>query len=341
VIRRARQRGKRKWIRVLLFIAGGLVVVVVGLLIVLRLTAPPPIGDSSGESARDLPESWLTTTEDRDNSAADSSAQAPPSAQTMQTASATAELAPPVLPTESRTRSLSGRLIFYGGERPFGEEAYEIESDGDGALLTSTGEFRFRALVATLRVVFDQRLEADADFVPLLYESSFDAPLGFDREVRSEFADGIARTTASGNQTETPIRSDRVAVLGTFSTYALLPILFAERAVDDRASFDVLVLGGPPGSEDEESDSLPSLSMERLSPIDIRASEKTLSVDAYLVRSDLGLSLLLAKDEEFLAFLAGDEDGTMSVFRSDFFPDGFEILSDDVPVLGSSYMSIP
>jgi len=65
--------------------------------------------------------------------------------------------------------------------------------------------------------------------------------------------------------------------------------------------------------------------MTRLPDVVILVGTQTLTVNAYAILSTLGDSLLLAKDREFLALLAGTEDEAFFVYRSDFFPDGFEI----------------
>jgi hypothetical protein len=320
-------RHKRRWIRILAIVAVVLATVVGGLLVTLRLTSPPPLGDESSADPRAIPESWLE-------------AEASPPARIASTSPQTQSLVATDQPPPSEPLALTGRLAFYGGDRPFGEERYEIRTDEDGVTLTSTGEFRFRALVATLRVSFDQSLATDGEFMPRDYRADFDAPFGFDRDVRSVIRGGVARTTASGVETEATVGDD-VILLGTFGTYALLPILMANRPEEGPAEFEVLILGGPPGEETTTESGLPRMTVERLSPAEIRVAERTLVVDAFRVTSDLGASLLLAKDSEFLAFLAGEEENRLAVFRSDFFPDGFEILSPAGSDLGASPSRVP
>ena len=57
--RRGGELLKRRWIHVLAGVGIGIVVVVGGLVITLRLTSPPPLGDTSAAEARALPKSWL------------------------------------------------------------------------------------------------------------------------------------------------------------------------------------------------------------------------------------------------------------------------------------------
>jgi len=118
-------------------------------------------------------------------------------------------------------------------------------------------------------------------------------------------------------------------VLVTFSTYVLLPRLASLRREDGQATFDVLVFVGPPGRgpSDADTDSLPIMTVERVGTAFLRTSDLRLEVDRYLVTSDLGESELYARGDEFLALHAGDSDDPLWVYRSDFFPDGIEVVN--------------
>jgi len=315
---------RRRWVRIVAILVGILAVLCVGLVVALRLTAPT-VDVGAPQERKPVPASWLAS---EDASAAQPAPSPPePSVQTPATVSASDDRPAPFATT--------GALAFSARGRPFGEESYEIRLDAAGLTLSSTGQFRFRAVVATLRVAFEQRLEADDRLIPTRYEAAFDAPLGFDRRVSAEITDGVARIVSGNAEQAIDVDGDAV-VLGTFATYALFPVLFPLRERDGTASFDVLALGGPPGTE-EETSALPPMSVERLAPIRIRSEGQTIVVDAYLVESTLGGSLLLAKGREFVALVAGTVDEPLTVYRSDFFPDGFEILDrvDRLPSLST------
>jgi len=298
----------RRWPKVLLAILGALALAAGGLVVALRLTSPPPLDDAW--SARPLPEAWAEADALPSNASDLDSPESP---------AGTHDSAPASL-------FLEGHLSLYGRGRSFGVEHYEIRGNGESVVLSSTGEFRFRALVATIRVGFEQRLETGGDFTPRSYDALFDAPLGLGRVVHSEIADGVARTSSSGNdQTVSEVGAD-VVVLGTFGTYALLPLLFSQRQQEGSARFDVLILGGPPSHEETVEATAPRVTLDRASPVEIVADGRRIRVDAYIVSSPLGESLLLAKELEFLALLAADEGETLAVIRSDFFPNGFEIV---------------
>jgi hypothetical protein len=296
-----RRRGeRRRWPRILLILFGGLVVVAAGLLVALHLTSPPRLDVT--QPGRPLPDDWLVAEEGPD--------------------AVSSEADPAAFEAPDSGFVTLGQLAFYGRGRPFGVERYEIRGDGDSVVLSSTGEFRFSAVVTTIRVGFEQRLETDARLAPTSYEATFDAPLGLGRKIETVIANGVARTTSAGEEAVSPVGADTV-VLGTFGTYALLPLLFPERERDGFASFEVLFLGGPPNGEE---DIATRVTVERVSPVGLLAEGLRIDADAYIVSSPFGETLLLAKGGELLALLAGGGRETLAVVRSDFFPDGFELV---------------
>jgi hypothetical protein len=227
--------------------------------------------------------------------------------------------------------SSSGALSFVGDGRRFGSEAYQLDIDENGAILESSGVFEFKVVV-TVRATFHQSLTADGELRPRAYALDFSAPLGIRREVRGEIGDDSVLFTDGDGRREVPVDPGRAFVLGTFSTYALIPALFSARQTDGSAVFDVLVFGGPPHQEDEslaeEPDGLPTMRVVRLEVGVIRSGDIELSVDRYGLESAFGDSLLFAKDGEFLGMIAGEGEDRLFVYRSDYFPDGFEITTD-------------
>ena len=94
------------------------------------------------------------------------------------------------------------------------------------------------------------------------------------------------------------------------------------------------MFGGPPNQERNTTaseDGLPVMTIEQAGLASLRAGEVLLEVDCYHVSSDLGESELFARGDEFLALRAGDGDESLLAYRSDFFPDGVEILSLPAP----------
>jgi len=302
----------RRWKIALGVVAGLVIVIAVGIVLTLRLSSPPVAEFRVSTERKDLPEAWLAPEEG-------------PSAEPPKALDE-----PPATTAQSDSRKLresfstTGTLSFVSDGRPFGEESYELRIENEETTLTSLGRFWFKALVATINITFEQRLTGDAALNPRTYNLSLDAPLGFDREVRVEIADGRAVATSGETRTETSVAQPYV--VGTFATYALLPIVFPSRQIDGSAAFDLLAFGGPPS---QSSGGGPArMLVERRSPVTIRAGDSILAAEALVIRSGFGDGTLLAKDEEFLAFLATGEDGSLIVYRTDFFPEGFEILDD-------------
>ena len=293
--------------KVVISIIGGLVVAVGGLIAAFFLSSPTPVDLSLEGPTQEIPPDWLDE-ETRDEDAEPSE---------------TAEVDPLPGPTVT-----TGRLAMLGDGKPFGEESYELILSEDRATLRSSGRFWFKVVVATVQVTFEQVLEGGADLRPLSYTAEFHAPLGFDRSVRATIEGNRATIERSGGTEEIPIDPERTVALGMFSTYALLPKLVSLRSAGDSASFDVLAFGGPPnqGSDGGSSgDELPVMTVERAGSAFLRADDLRLEADRYVVTSDLGENELYARDDEFLALRAGDEESTLWVYRSDFFPDGLEV----------------
>ena len=302
---------RRRWLRIALIALSALVLLMGGLLLALRLTSPSAPVALTVPERKELPEAWGSPEESEPLEALEPATSQPPSATELESTDRPAPF------------STSGTLAFFRSGRPFGEESYELEIAANSMTLRSRGRFWFKVVVATISITFEQTLTADAALRPASYSAVFDAPLGLGREITALF-EGESATILSGDQ-ESQIRiSESTIVLGMFSTYALLPVAFPLRATDGVATFEILAFGGPPGQAEEGASS--QMVLERLPAVILRADDRTLSVDAYRVSSAFGDSLLLAKDQELLALLAGEEDESLTVYRSDFFPNGFDVV---------------
>ncbi len=307
-----RQRIPRRW-RVALWIAGALALAVGGLALALVLSTPsPPAALASAVPPKEIPAGWVASEE--------------PAADPL---AARAEEPAPGLAMPYAT---AGTLALLADGKPFGEETYELRIAEEGATLTSRGRFWFKVLLATVRVAFEQTLEADSNLRPTLYAAQFHAPLGMDRSIRAAVAGDRFLVERSGKEEEIEVDRDRVLTLGTFSTYALLPHLFALRQSAGSASFQVLMLGGPPSQEaGAAAGALPVMTVQYAGPARLVAGESVLDVDRYLISSAAGDSDLYARGVEFLAFRADAEDGSLWVYRADFFPNGVEIVDGGPP----------
>ena len=286
-----------------------------GLVIAFLLSSPSPIDLPLDVETKEIPLSWVDP---------DGSASEPVVAEPGDTS-----LDPPA-ETQPAPHVSTGKLALLGGGKPFGEEAYELTITDDRATLYSSGRFWFKVVLATVHVTFVQTFEGDGDLRPVMYIAEFHAPLGFDRNIRATVEDDRVTVERSGTTEQIRIKPEKTVALGTFSSYVLLPRLFALRRDDESASFEVLVFGGPPNGQsdsDPSTDGLPVMTVERTGTASLCAGDVLFDVDCYAVSSDLGESEMFAHGDEFLAFRAGDGDESLLVYRSDFFPDGVEIVS--------------
>ncbi|UCF10022.1 MAG: hypothetical protein JSW65_08175 [Candidatus Bipolaricaulota bacterium] len=306
---------RRSWLLVVVVILG-IGVILVAAFIVWATWGNRGVTPLEQAEARALPTGWTETevTEAGPRSAHPESA--------VQTSSRQASV-------PASDRVLTGVLAFRADGRSFGSESYEIRQSTDGALLLeSHGVFEFRVLVATVRVPFTQTLRTDEGLRPVHYELHVEGVMGFGaRDVQTEIGGGVVRSTVNDEARVSELASEHLFVLGTFSSYALLPLITADEERSAPASYELLVFGGPPHSSDVNDDH--EILIEPAEKANIRAGSIVIEVDAYPVRSSYGDSVVLSRDGEFLALMSEDETGReegLLVYRADYFPDGIELI---------------
>ena len=273
------------------------VLLIGGLLLGLHLSSPSPELSLSAIDVKELPDIWIEEPSQPDRKDAQEL-----SASIEETASR---------PTiENLELPISGTLVMMGDERPFGEETFQIAIEEDDVVLGSNGRFWFKALVATIEVAFDQTLVLDSDLRPRMFSSVFDAPLGFGRSMHTEFEDTHALVQSGDDVSEYPVRLDQAFVLGTFSTYAIIPFLYELRQPEGVVSLDVLVFGGRSNQDEEGTDDgLPEMRVEKIEDGSIRFDGQALAVSRYILSGDMGAMMLYARGVELLGLYAdGDED---------------------------------
>lgn len=304
--------------KIIIGLVVGIPVFLVGLAVLLITLLEPPLPEPIAPAEeKTVPSDWLAESPDDDQSESDAQDEETRSENGIRTGEAN-------LPFNS-----TGSLAFFGNGRPFGTESYQLTITEEGATLSSAGHFLFSVVLATVRVTYTQSLQTDDELRPIEYTLDFKAPLGFGQQIEARFSDDTLTLIRKEEVEKVPVDTSRVLVLGTFSTYALVPALFEARAENGRQSFDVLIFGGPPreaSSDQGEGNRLPVLTVERLADAILEIDTGRLVVDRYRIRSELGDSLLLAKGKEFLGFIAGDEEETLFVYRSDYFPNGFTLV---------------
>jgi hypothetical protein len=304
--------------KVIIGVIIGIPVVLVGvallLVTVFRPSLPEPVASVEEKT---IPTAWLT----------ESTGDETDKVNTQDIAADATEASPPI-----RTRapfSSNGALVFVSNGRSFGTESYELQISEEGTTLSSAGYFSFKVVLATVRVTYTQSLKTDDELRPTDYTLDFNAPLGLGQRIQAQISADTATLLREEVREIVPVKADRILVLGTFSTYALVPALFEARAEGDGVDFDVLIFGGPShqaSSQQSEDGDLPVLTVERLQDAILETETVRLVVDRYRIQSELGESFLFAKGKEFIGFLAGDGEGTLLVYRSDYFPKGFTLV---------------
>jgi hypothetical protein len=234
-------------------------------------------------------------------------------------------MAQPAAPLAKET-TLTGVLAFSADGREFGEESYEIQIDpGQGIHLVSSGTFRFKVVLVTVSVPFSQELRLDATGRPVFYRLQIDGVLGIGRRQIDITVTGTTARVASGDtDSKVAINPDRLIILGTFSTYALVPALLGLRPAPE--AFDVLTPFQAFGSLENSSVGTTPMRLEPARAAVIRAGNASVAVDRRTVDSSLGESTLWSVGNEFLGFTATGTDGSLRVYRSDYFPRDFEVV---------------
>lgn len=305
---------RAKWV---IYSVGIVVFLVAGLLVALKLTSPSQISVPEVEE-KEIPSDWVSETPSQNREPDISSSPQPESrADTTNIPAATA-----AAPFET-----TGTLAFLSGDKSFGVESYTIISDKTGIRLESNGEFRFKIVLATISVSFEQTLRTDTDKRLTNYTLDFRAPLGLGQNIEAQLTADQVTVIKNKEETQIPLGSRPVFTVGTFSTYALIPVLFVARPELGSEVYDLLAFGGPPNTQSTNK-GMGAMTVKRDGAAILKAGDTSVPVDRYQVSGDLGQGYLYARDKEFLAFATqgDDEDKSLLVYRTDFFPQGVQIL---------------
>jgi len=307
----------------------GLIAIV---MLVLRLSSPNPELDLASIEVKELPSIWTQEPVSNDViEVVDDSVEGEGEAITNTIDSPNVEDPDEItvlVPTiDEYGLPISGTLVMVSEDKPFGEETFELSLEDDDVMLRSNGKFWFKALIATVTLQYDQVLRMDSHLRPLMLSSTFEAPFGFSRNVQAEFTDGGAIVRSGDDVKEFIIDLERSFVLGTFSTYAILPLLYELREFEGEVGLETLVFGGPPSSSEGASiEGLPETKISRIEDVEIQFDGRELTVSQYEISGDMGAMTLYALGVEMLGLRAGDnEDESLFVYRADYFQDGFDV----------------
>ena len=302
---------KTKWIIGLS--VGTPVILITVVLLVLRLSSANPELDLASIEVKDLPDVWEQEVTPVHDFSGDEGETTPEEAAVL----------PPTI--DDFELPISGTLVLISGGKPFGEESFDLIREGDGIMLRSNGKFWFKALIATVTLTYDQILQLDARLRPISLASTFDAPLGFGRDMQASFSDELAVVRSGDDVDEFSVDLERAFVLGTFSTYAVIPLLYELRQFEGEVSMETLVFGGPPSREDNnDANGLPETRIARIDDTTIQFDDRELVVSQYQISGNMGTMTLFAHGVEMLGLSAGSGDESMFVYRADYFEDGFD-----------------
>ena len=320
---------KTKW--VLGLSLGIPILLIVSLLLVLRLSSSNPEADLTAIEIKQFPGAWEQEAEtdipDVNELSGEDQIDALRGGENPTPLEEPEEaiILPPTI--ETFDLPVSGTLVLMNGDKPFGEETFRLSQEGDEVMLRSNGKFWFKALIATITLKYDQILQMDSHLRPISLASTFEAPLGFGRETQAEFTDGRAIVRSGDNVDEYAVDLERAFLLGTFSTYAVVPLLYELREFEGEAELETLVFGGPPNSEEgTETDGLPETRISRIEDGVIQFDGREMVVSQYEISGSMGTMRLFARGIELLGLFAGESEDSMFVYRADYFENGFSFV---------------
>ncbi|MDD5452730.1 MAG: hypothetical protein PHZ21_00375 [Candidatus Bipolaricaulis sp.] len=220
--------------------------------------------------------------------------------------------------------SSRGQLAYSVRGGILGHESYTLTVGSEGIRLTSAGQFTVRLLFVPMRATFTQEAVLDAQGRPVSYVLEVRAPLGMSRTIVTE-VEGERVTVISGDERgEASLAPGPALVLGMPSSLAVLPALVVG-PLPAAIECQVLVVGTTPSSRTEEGAVPTMIRVEPGGERVILAGGSRIAVDTYRLPS-AGDAVLLARGREFLGAQIGEGTDSLFVYRSDYFPDGFELV---------------
>jgi len=260
------------------------------------------------------------------------------------TASNVVEEVIPEVIEKSFTLPESGTLAFEANGNPLGTSEYEYARLPDGRIqLFSQGEFSFKITFVEVSVKYRQQVVWGEDLEPVYYTAEFKGPLDFGNQKNTLTINGDTATLNSGKEdASVELPQGPLSILGMFSSYGFLVQLLAE----DRLEFplNTVFMGGGRPQEGQGGAQLQTflMNIEQVEPMNIRVGNTEQQVERYAIQpadqseaeeEDSGGNFqLLVQEGRWVGLLGvssnGEEEGMFKVYRSDIFPEGFEIITD-------------
>jgi hypothetical protein len=250
--------------------------------------------------------------------------------------------AEPSTPEAPVVESERGTLVFEAQGRKLGEETFKLKRLPTGEVqLTSQGSFLFRVLLVNVQFRYTQEIRWDSALSPRFLALQIKGPLGFgNRSLKVEIDESRRAVITSGEEERwVELPAERLALLGMFSSYVVLPRLIAD---EERVRLSVLGaegFGGPRERRDPPPPPVFTVEIVRIDNVSVRSGSIEWEVRRYLLKGadpnsdgdeegEEGLRLLILDGQLIGVVARSPERGSFQVYRADLFPDGFEIVED-------------
>jgi hypothetical protein len=244
------------------------------------------------------------------------------------------ELPSPAKPSDAlQTLSIGpidhGTFIIEARGQRLGTESYTLERRENGDLyLQSNGTLHFKIAFFNIQASFVQVMTFTAQRRPTSYQLALSGPIGIgNRKVSASFGASGGMVDDGQHQIEIALPEEPFLLLGMFSSYAILP-LWAQ--LEQSQKLKVISLRGDRRDGDPEVwVLLEYVDRVQLRPVGAQADSQSLDAEEYFLKNE-HLTVRLYLSGERLLGLENDRaerDESFRLYRSDLFPQGFEVLS--------------
>ncbi len=221
-----------------------------------------------------------------------------------------------------------GTLVIEARGRRLGTESYTLERQENGDLyLRSNGMLHFKIAFFNVQASFVQVMTFTAQRRPLSYQLALSGPMGVgNRKISAGFGASSEGIVDDGqHQTKITLPEEPFLLLGMFSSYAILP--FWARP-DAPQRLKVISLRGDRRDGGAEI-WVVYKGKARLRALHAGAEAHAVDAEEYLLTSERFTMQLYLSGERLLGLQGAETERAESfrLYRSDLFPEGFEVLS--------------
>lgn len=223
-----------------------------------------------------------------------------------------------------------GALVIEARGQRLGTESYTLEHQENGALhLQSQGTLNFKLVFLSVQATFVQVMTFNAQRRPLSYQLALSGPIGVgNRKISASFGASEGIVDDGQHQMKISLPEEPFLLLGMFSSYTILPF-WARPEAPQRLKV-ISLRGDRRDGGAEVWVVLEYKEKVRLRALHASAEARAVDAEEYLLKSERFTMQLYLSDKRLLG-LQGDEaerDESFRLYRSDLFPQGFEVLSE-------------